>query len=243
MVYNPSLYLTLNNYGYNNESIAQVKECLSLDTNGKIKRFLEKWETNFKIENDELVHSPLNVMVILDDKRSDVLKKTYEDITQGPAQGIDMLYARVRDKYLNIRRSDVSTFLRSQKLYQINKSQNHTINKPIMSTSPNGRWRIDCILTVVDHFSRKCFLRALKSQTAINVRNALINIVAETESYPRLIMADNGSEFQGETVDWFKQHNITYIKNFIIFTRIEWSCGKSEQKSKKGTAGDNDKNK
>jgi hypothetical protein len=100
-----------------------------------------------------------------------------------------------------------------------------------MSSSPNERWGIDCIslvnyasanggidrgwkfiLTVVDYFSRKCWLRALKSQTAINVRNALINIVAETKTYPRIVQADNGVEFKAETTDWFKEHNITYIK-------------------------------
>jgi hypothetical protein len=66
MVYNPSLYLTLNNYGYSSQSIAQVKEYLrtrkipdSIDTNGKEKRFLAKWEKDFKIDNNELVYSPL----------------------------------------------------------------------------------------------------------------------------------------------------------------------------------------
>jgi hypothetical protein len=43
------------------------------------------------------------------------------------------------------------------------------------------------ILTVVDYFSRKVWLRPLKSQTAINVRNALVNIVAETKTYPRIV--------------------------------------------------------
>jgi IS30 family transposase len=100
-----------------------------------------------------------------------------------------------------------------------------------MSSSPNERYGIYCInmvsyasanggidrgwkfiLTVVDDFSRKCFLRASKSQTAINVRNALISIVGETKTYPRIVQADNGSEFQAETAAWFKQHNITYIK-------------------------------
>jgi hypothetical protein len=238
MVYNPSLYLTLNNYGYSDQNIAQVKEYLrtrklpdSLDNSGKKKRFLAKWEKDFNIENDQLVYSPLNLIVVPDDKRIDVLKKIYEDITQGVGQGIDMLHSRVRDKYLNIRRSDVSTFLKSQKLYQITKSQNHTINKPIMSTSPNERWGIDCInmvsyassnggidrgwkyiLTVVDYFSRKVWLRALKAQTAINVRNALINIHGETKTWARIVQADRGTEFLGETSELFKQHNITYIK-------------------------------
>jgi transposase InsO family protein len=238
MVYTPSVYLQLNNFGYSPQSIEQVKEYLrtrnlpdSIDTNGKKKRFLAKWEKDFKIDNNKLVYRPLNLIVVPDDERDIVLKKIYEDITLGPAQGISLFYNRIRDKYLNIRRSDVSAFLKSQKLYQITKSQNHTTNKPIMSTSPNERWGIDCInmvsyasanggidrgwkyiLTVVDYFSRKVWLRALKAQTAINVRSALINIVTETKTYPRIVQADNGSEFQAETSAWFKEHNITYIK-------------------------------
>jgi hypothetical protein len=102
----------------------------------------------------------------------------YEDITTGTGQGISLFYKRVRDKYLNIRRSDVSAFLKNQKVNQITKSQNHTTNKPIMSSSPNERYGIDCInmvayasanggincgykfiLTIVNYFSRKTWLR------------------------------------------------------------------------------------
>jgi hypothetical protein len=92
---------------YSDQNIAQIKEYLRTrqlpDTAGKKKRFLAKWETNFKIENNKLVYSPLNLIVVPDDKRNNVLKRIYEDITLGVGQGIDMLYARVREKYLNIR--------------------------------------------------------------------------------------------------------------------------------------------
>jgi hypothetical protein len=84
-----------------------------LDNSEKRKIFLAKWEKDFKIVNDKLVYSPLNLIVVPDDKRNDVLKKMYEDIAQGVGQGIDLFCARVRDKYLNIRRSDASTFLKS----------------------------------------------------------------------------------------------------------------------------------
>jgi hypothetical protein len=67
------------------------------------------------------------------------------------------------------------------------------------------------ILTVVDYYSRKSWLRALKSQTAINVRNAMMSIVAETKTYPRICQFDNGSEFKAETLDWMKEHNIQVI--------------------------------
>jgi hypothetical protein len=68
------------------------------------------------------------------------------------------------------------------------------------------------IFTVVDYFSRKTWLRPLKSQTAANVRNQLINIVAETKTYPKIIIADNGSEFKAETSQWMKDNNMIYIK-------------------------------
>jgi transposase InsO family protein len=112
----------------------------------------------------------------------------------------------------------------------LTRPQIHIINKPILATSPNERYGIECIsmtsystgnsgergykfiLTVVDYYSRKVWLRRLKIQTAINVRNALINILDETKTYPRIAQCDNGREFQGETSAWFKEHNIQYIK-------------------------------
>jgi hypothetical protein len=233
-----STYLTLNNYGYSDENIEKVKAYLrtnllpeSIDNLGKQKRFLAKWEKDFKIVNDKLVYIPLNLIVIPDNERYDVLLKIYKNLKTGVGQGIDMFYNRVREKYLNIRRKDVSEFLKSQKIYQITRPQNHIENKPILATSPNERWGIDCInmvsyassnggidrgikfiLTVVDYFSRKVWLRSLQSQTAVNVRNALRSVVEESKTYPKIIQADNGSEFKGETSAWMKEHNIVYIK-------------------------------
>lgn len=235
--YDSKLYLKLNNYGYSDQSLTDIKAFLatkklpeSLDTTQKRKRFKEKWGDNWKVLSGKLIYSPLNLTVVPDGERNDVLKKIYEDITTGVGQGISMLYNRVRDTYLNIRRSDVSAFLKTQIPYQITKSQNHRMNKPIMANSPNERYGLDCIsmvnfasanggsergykfiLTIVDYYSRFVWLRALKAQTALNVRNALINLVQETKTYPRIFVADNGREFAAETSAWMKEHNITYI--------------------------------
>jgi hypothetical protein len=95
------------------------------------------------VRNNQLVYTPLNLIVVPDGERNTVLKSIYEDIKQGVGQGIDCFYKRIRDKYLNIRRSDVSTFLKSQKVYQITRPQNHITNKPILAVSPNERWGID----------------------------------------------------------------------------------------------------
>jgi hypothetical protein len=97
------------------------------------------------MRNNKLVYTPINLTVVPDGERNTVLKGIYEDITTGVGQGIDVFYKRVRDRYLNVRRSDVSTFLKSQKVYLITRPQNHIINKPILVLSPNERWGIDCI--------------------------------------------------------------------------------------------------
>ena len=206
--YDPDLYLKLNNYGFSDKSISDVKNYLdnktlpiSLNTSQKRTRFIEKWSKDWEMRNGKLIYKPLNLTVISDGERNTVLKTIYEDIKQGVGQGIDLFYKRIRDKYLNIRRSDVSDFLKKQKVYQITRPQNHIINKPILALSPNERYGIDCInmvsyassnggidrgtkfiLTIVDYFSRKVWLRPLKSQTAVNVRNALINLVQETKT-------------------------------------------------------------
>jgi len=44
------------------------------------------------------------------------------------------------------------------------------------------------------------------------VRNALVNIVQESKTYPKIIQAENGSEFEEETSAWMKEQNIVYIK-------------------------------
>ena len=43
------------------------------------------------------------------------------------------------------------------------------------------------------------------------------SIVEETKTYPKIIQADNGSEFMNETSKWMKDNNITYIE---LFCRI-----------------------
>ena len=54
-------------------------------------------------------------------------------------------------------------------------------------------------MTVVDYFSRFVWARKMKTHTALNVTNALKSIVEETKTYPKMIQADNGSEFMNET--------------------------------------------
>ena len=62
-MYERSLILKLNNYGYNDKQIEEVKDFLKdrnqipghLDTNAKMKRFYQKW-SQFIIKDDKLFY-------------------------------------------------------------------------------------------------------------------------------------------------------------------------------------------
>jgi hypothetical protein len=124
--YDANIYLKLNNYGFSDKSISNVKTYLAtqtlpalLNTSQKRTRFKQKWSKDWEVRSNKLVYKPLNLTVVPDGERNTVLKGIYEDIKQGVGQGIDLFYKRIRDKYLNIRRSDVGTFLKSQKVNQL----------------------------------------------------------------------------------------------------------------------------
>jgi hypothetical protein len=115
--YDADLYLKYNNHGFSDKSISDVKTYLaiqtlpiSLNTSQKRTRFKQKWSKDWEMRNGKLVYTPLKLTVVPDKERNTVLKNIYEDITQVVGQGISLLYKRVRDRYLNVRRSDVGTF-------------------------------------------------------------------------------------------------------------------------------------
>ena len=65
-MYESNLILKLNNYGYNDKQIEEVKEFLRdrnqipdhLDTNAKMQRFNEKW-SQFMIKDDKLFYKKI----------------------------------------------------------------------------------------------------------------------------------------------------------------------------------------
>ena len=115
-MYDKSLFLKLNNYGYSDESITEVKDYLinlklpdKVDTNVKGRRYYEKWN-QFEIRDDKLFYKKLNLEVVPNNERNEKMKEIYENNRTGPGRGIEMFYHTVCDKYLNIRRSDASAF-------------------------------------------------------------------------------------------------------------------------------------
>jgi hypothetical protein len=71
--YDADIYLKLNNYGFSDKSIADVKNYLatqtlpvSLNASQKRTRFTQKWSKDWEMRNGKLVYKPLNLTVVPD---------------------------------------------------------------------------------------------------------------------------------------------------------------------------------
>jgi transposase InsO family protein len=109
----------------------------------------------------------------------------------------------------------------------MSRNTHHIINKPILATAPNERWAIDLvdmnryqdknkeyryILTCIDHFSRYVWARPLKLKESQEVTEAMQDICSKAGVYCKILMRDNGKEFDGHLTTWIEEHNITGIK-------------------------------
>ena len=95
-MYDRSLFLKLNNYGYSDEDIEEVKNYLTnqelpnkIDTNVKAKRYDEKWN-QFEIRDNKLFYKKLDLEVVPNNERNEKMKDLYENEITGPGRGIEM---------------------------------------------------------------------------------------------------------------------------------------------------------
>jgi transposase InsO family protein len=228
------IYRKLNLLNYSPENLKIVKEYLS---NGhippefhekKVERFIDHYK-DFILKGNNIIYTPLNLLVVPDDKREDILKEIYNDPNQGIGLGIQSFYNKINSKYLNIRRKDVKDFLVNQSIYQINKPEPRPVNKPIVAKYPNHRLAIDLvdmtkyegynnhykwILTAIDYFSKKVFAVPLKNKEDNTCLEGLKKIIHEqmNNTYPKMLQSDNGGEFKNELFEkWGKDHNVKLI--------------------------------
>ena len=216
---------------YTNENIEKIKNYIK---NGKIpndlndiqmKRFIERFKYGYTLSNNKIFYKHLEL--ISNEDMNDKLNEIYNDPNLGLGLGIVSFYKFVKNKYIGIIRDDVEKFLKNQTVYQITKEPRKGINKPIITTYPNERWAIDLvdmkiyekqnngykyILTCIDYFTKYVWTEPLKDTKSESVKNAMIKISDESNTKPKIIQADNGSEFKGEFSDWTHNNNIDLIK-------------------------------
>jgi transposase InsO family protein len=125
-------------------------------------------------------------------------------------------FHKVASQYLNINKKTTDEFLRNQANYNLAKTPHISMHKPISVQAPNQRWQIDIIdmrfykgpinkgheyiLTLVDTFSGKVWLRGLGNRLAETIVNNLDSICKEAGTTPHILQGDG--EF---TSDLFKE--------------------------------------
>ena len=172
-----------------------------------------------------LVYKPLNLVVVENDYKQSFLDALYGDLAVSLGKGIHTFYDAVSSKYLNITRKEVAEYLRRQGNFQITRrSPVKKDDEKIIGLYPNHIWQMDIIfmdytknynysgggkgknrnyyryiLNIIDVFSKKLWSFPLLDgkKTAGEVWNKLRSVIRSENARPKLLVTDNGAEFQG----------------------------------------------
>jgi hypothetical protein len=227
------LFLKLNNYDYSDEHIEVVKQYLINGTfppklKDSEKTHIKVQYKDFGVKDNQIYYKPLDLLVVPNSNKQELLKETYDNPLYGLGAGIKSFYNKIIGKYLGITRKDVDDFLKTQQYYQLTKAAPRVVNRPIIAKYPNHRWAADLvdmgyyaadnrnfkwILTIIDFFTKKVFAYALKNKEAETVRNGFEQICSSVNTYPLILQTDNGGEFVNEILrDWATDHNVKLVR-------------------------------
>ena len=229
----PTNYLRLNNLFPSDMDIVQVKKFkrtgefpITLDTDRKRNAFKTKYQF-FELSKDGqhlMYTNGQNLQVVPKVYKKLILTKEYKNSF---GSGSRNFYKTIREKYLNIKRSDVAEFMKTQTITQLTDGFPHRTNKPILAKYPNEIWCIDLIeinnypknkgfefiLSCIDVFSRYTFLEPSKTRDSKAITNCLNKIIIRERIKPVYIICDNGPEFFKDFSVYCKAHDITIRKN------------------------------
>jgi len=186
-----------------------------------------------------LVYKPLNLVVVENDYKQSFLDALYGDLAVSLGKGIHTFYDAVSSKYLNITRKEVAEFLRRQGNFQITRrSPAKKDDERIIGLYPNHIWMMDIIfmdytknynysgggkgknrnyyryiLNIIDVFSKKLWSFPLLDgkKTAREVWNKLRSVIRSENSRPKLLVTDNGAEFQGIFSEQVKKEKLRLL--------------------------------
>ena len=69
-------------------------------------------------------------------------------------------------------------------------------------------------MSVVDHFTKYAWTRALKSKSGDDTRQAMKSILDSVSLYPKRIQTDNGKEFSTSFSVLLKTYKISHTKSY-----------------------------
>ena len=174
-------------------------------------------ELNYDNENN------VQLLVIYPDEIEEFLQEIYDNHSVALGKGVQKFYDFVSTKVLGLSRKDCEDFLKRQLPYQLTRPTVASRNKMKRYTKPNQMWAMDLIdmsnlagqnngwnfiLSVIDLYTKRCYLRKIRKKSAVQVRNAFQTIVDGNNNIPKALMFDNGTEFKAEFAVYLNQQNI-----------------------------------
>ena len=131
----------------------------------------------------------------------------------GSYGGVDSLYKASKKAGLTLSRSNVKDVLSKSHTYGMhrNKKERNIYVSRVIATQPFQQWAADLedlgqktakdndgyrfVLTVIDCFTKKAWVRALKTKSAREVSQAIEEVIKEAGRPPLRLQTDKGSEF------------------------------------------------
>lgn len=133
----------------------------------------------------------------------DIIRKAYYNPEEGYV-GIDKLYRKLKSK--GVTREDITSFLKRQEVYQVNKKNNRKPSS-FIPRYPLQEFQIDLIylenkhlndasygLCSIDAFTKKGDIELMKKKTKQATVDAMLEIL-DRMGIPKMLYCDEGSEF------------------------------------------------
>lgn len=224
------LMRTLNNLFYKEDTLPEFRSYLENKNAYKNEEYKNKFKqppfTKFKLINGLIVHVPTKMVVIENDEQKEKALNELFDDSNTWGKGMVQFYKYVATKFINITREDIYNYLQTKGFFQMTQNIKKRTNKPIVAKYNNQTWAIDLIdlnehvkankgwryiMTIVDIFSRKVWLKKLKQKEANETKDALEQLINELGIKPKYVMQDNGTEWLGEFEIYCKENNIKQL--------------------------------
>ncbi len=160
----------------------------------------------FTLHDNELYFK--NKQYIRHDVKNVILDQEYIHMT---GNGIRTFYKYIIKKYVGITRDDIALYLKRHNERQLTTPLIFKAKKSFHAKYINHIWAIDLIdmsphithdhhryiITLVDIYSRRCWLRSIVQKIPQSVLQHVRSIM-DSYTIPKIIISDNGSEFKGE---------------------------------------------
>uniref|UniRef100_A0A674NX61 Integrase catalytic domain-containing protein n=1 Tax=Takifugu rubripes TaxID=31033 RepID=A0A674NX61_TAKRU len=155
-------------------------------------------------------------------------KVYYDPAHPGSLSGVERLHKGVQEEMgKTVPRENVKTFLQGQDAYTLHKpARIHFPRNRVFAPRPLNQFQADLcdmqalsehndgynyLLTVIDIFSKKAYVRALKRKSAAEVVKAFESIF-ESSQTPEKIQTDAGKEFFNKSFEaLMRKHNIVHF--------------------------------